>query len=102
TLYYHAQGLGAYERLVQCLSGVYVMFDSIGRLSRADSLIILPFDSKQQTPDECIKKFLESKPKIWNELRYMYINDSFYESLDARKYFDLPPELTRALSHIIH
>ncbi len=102
TLYYHAQGLGAYNRLSQLLSGVYVMFDDCGRLSRADSLVILPYDSNQQTPDECIKTFLESKPKIWNELRYMYINDSFYESLDARRYFDLPPELEKALSKITH
>ena len=102
TLYYHAQGLGAYKRLSQGLSGVYVMFDGIGRLSRADSLIVLPYDSNQQTADECIKTFLESKPKIWNELRYMYINDSFYESLDARKYFVLPLELAQALSQIVH
>lgn len=102
TWYYHAQGLGAYERLSQFLSGVYVMFDDRGRLSRADSLVILPFVSQLQTPDECIEKFLESKPNIWNELRYMYINDSFYESLDAKRYFDLPPELEKALSKINH
>ena len=32
----------------------------------------------------------------------MYMNDSFYESLDARKYFVLPLELAQALSQIIH
>ena len=102
TLYYHAQGLGAYQRLLQLLSGVYVMFDSYGRLSRADSLIVLPFDSKKQTPEKCIEQYWESRPNVWTELRYMYMNDSFYESLDVQKHYVLPPELEQALSQITH
>ncbi len=102
TLYYHAQGLGAFQRLSRYLSGVYVMFDDYGRLSRADSLIVLPFDSNNQTSDKCIEEYLKSRPKVWTELRYMYMNDSFYESLDAQKRYELPPELEQALSQIIH
>ena len=101
TLYFHTQGLGVRQRLMKYLSGVYVIYDEYGHLSRADSVIILPFDSKTQTPDECIRKYLDSKPNVWGELRYMFMNDSFYESDDSRRYYDLPPELEKAISEII-
>lgn len=101
TLYFHTQGLGVRQRLMKYLSGVCVIYDEYGHLSRADSVIILPFDSKTQTPDECISKYLDSKPNVWGELRYMFMNDSFYESDDSRRYYDLPPELERAISEIV-
>ena len=105
--YLHVRGLHAYQTLSKKMTGVYVIFDD-GILTRADSVVVLNLDSERQTPEECIEEFLDSRPIVWKNLRFMCMYRSFYECMypyfyeegDYEDYFEIPPEFQQALSKI--
>ncbi|MBR0237851.1 MAG: ATP-dependent Clp protease ATP-binding subunit [Thermoguttaceae bacterium] len=101
--YLHVRGLHAYQTLSKKMTGVYVIFDD-GILTRADSVVVLNLDSERQTPEECIEEFLDSRPIVWKNLRFMcmcrYVYVDYYEEGDYEDYFEIPPEFQQAFSKI--
>lgn len=89
------KGLAAY-RVARNVAGVTIQIEK-GRLIQANSVVVIPFDSKSQSVESCINQYVNSDAAVWSDVNRMTINGSSC-AIESGERWAFPPELETAIN----